>query len=197
MTKTLLFAISTCFIMSCSKDNGPTEPEIPPDLLPLRSGNTWTYQFSNFDSGGVVIDTSLYTTTLDHSYFLDSTEWFNFAFLFPSAAWGRRSDGYYMHDPRLPSPRLIFRYPASIGDKWTFSTPMFPDFSCTLVRTDSLVMFASSSLKCMVYRLSSETNGSLIICSLALNVGVVRADFCFIDGRRYAEQVLVGFTKAQ
>jgi hypothetical protein len=116
----LLFILAALLIYSCSEstesDNSITE------LIPLKIGNKWNYEYTAYDSTGTVNFQGNSTSSVDRDTMINSVSWYGYGVDF-SGVWNiNKSDGYwvfvkaesnyFMND----SSWIVYKFPTNVGD---------------------------------------------------------------------------------
>ncbi|MGA9116366.1 MAG: hypothetical protein WB626_06290 [Bacteroidota bacterium] len=143
----ILFLLSL-LLSACGRDQEPAGP--PPAasvILPLASGNSWTYQVISLDTAGQQHVGGMMLSVGRDTLF-GGERWFG---LFPGSWSANRPDGVWQREGE-GAPYLFWRFPASAGDSY----PVGGD-SMTVLSTYQSVAVPHGVHICHVYRQGSDT----------------------------------------
>lgn len=184
----LVFIITLCFIsLSCSKnDNGSDpNPNIESSILPLSVGNSWNFQFTQLDSAGNIVKSSLEPMAISTTRFLDGRTWYQFnEVLFDTKQIFTAIDKNIWtanENDLAESFSLFAKYPAEIGE--TYQGWMDFHGNVTVVSTGYNISVAAGDFNCYYYKIDFST--STWHFYLAPNVGWIKVER-FYDGDSYS-----------
>ncbi len=91
-------------------------PNKSTDIYPLALGNNWISKTEIFDPTGILLNTSIDTSTVVGDTTIAAERWFYFA-LGSRSFYRDRMDGqYYLVQEWSPQPFLNLKYPAQAGE---------------------------------------------------------------------------------
>jgi hypothetical protein len=107
-------------ISGCSEDENPAAPQPPQEIMPLQSGNAWTYQLTNYDASGTIRSSAEVTTFILGDTLIDGEHWSAYGPVYPgSEFFMNKADGLWYRQRNVSLPGLMAKYPASPGDVFT------------------------------------------------------------------------------
>ncbi len=153
------FLIS-CFFVSCKNENKLVDPPIDTSqIIPLKIGNSWIHQVTQYDTLGNVITTVPETTLVISDTVINGKH----AFLFSSGDVFWNDDSGFWMKLYQKSPILVYKYPANIGDYYSNNL--------TVICKDSLILSPKGSFKCYGY---SNSIGMFYICP---GIGLIKEEY--------------------
>ena len=159
------------FICGCNKNESPTEGlNSSSGILPLKIGNKWIMNVTNYDSTGAVSSTSIDTISIISDTTINSEKWYYSDF------WGlvtNRSDGLWIS--MFSDQFIFFKFPISANDSYT--TVM--DIPVKVISVNIQVSVPSGLYTCYQYEMSlpdpiSTTNSLYIDTYLAPGKGLIK-----------------------
>jgi hypothetical protein len=200
-----LFAFMLILLVSCEKEEPATSVDL---LMPINTGNSWTFKQTYYNWDGVHIDTSkleigekviiegvtCYASISDSpnnaKFIVGNDETGNFV------SYGGISD---VDSVFLPS--IEFKRDALVGDTWnytsislnwdagTFDQDIVP-VKC--ISVDTLITTPKGSFHCKGYEESMYSGETIFRYYLALNLGIVRMEQ-YENGRPFSYGVLIDY----
>ncbi len=120
----VLFALALIvWVSSCKKDDNPTgnnSSDATGSIIPMKTGNTWIVRIFSYDTTGAVIISGFDTLSVGRDTLIGTERWYQFGD--ENNFWTNKSDGLWTRrfGSSPQSPHLVFKYPSSVGDVWTF-----------------------------------------------------------------------------
>ncbi|HLX12144.1 MAG TPA: hypothetical protein VKS81_04965 [Bacteroidota bacterium] len=160
----LFFVLLLAFLFSSCHTNGPTSPDdYAVGIVPLKSGNKWTYETTVYDSMGIAGGTFNSGAMIDSIRVIDGQNWF-------AANWGKvsffqnRPDGLWMISESLPNglPQSYIKYPATVGEQFQTAGALMT----TVIASNVPVTTRAGTFYCYQYR----TNGSIYSLETESNI---------------------------
>jgi len=115
-----LVLFSSLLLLNCSESTAPEDTE--GDLIPLKIGNTWSHNFTSYDSSGVVTYTELQISTIDRDTTFLNKKWYSYSHI-PSGVWFTNKDNGYCSWIKASLLHLendtsvvVYKYPTFVGD---------------------------------------------------------------------------------
>ena len=175
--------IVSLVLLSCN-DTGLSVIEGNPagPIIPLQIGNTWIYEFSQYDTLGTLISAVYDTVALAIDTVLDNRVWFFWAQ--PEMYIANYSDGAWIRSLEIGFslyPSLMYKYPAEVGDLWTFDG--FSTFHMQLTSINEVTEVPAGRFSCHVYDFGSTTG----VVHIVPGIGMVFSEmFNFVpSGKSY------------
>ncbi|VAX28340.1 hypothetical protein MNBD_IGNAVI01-1010 [hydrothermal vent metagenome] len=107
-------------LFGCSESTSPEEADA--NLIPLKIGNTWSHNFTDYDSNGVVTSTKLQISTIDRDTTFSNKRWYSYSHI-PRGVWFINKDGGYWSWIKASLLHLendtsvvVYKYPTFAGD---------------------------------------------------------------------------------
>jgi hypothetical protein len=164
-----IFALS--LIIGCKEivDPGPQNMSINKStIMPLKVGNSWTYQITDIDTVTKQTSTSTITITIQSAKVIRGETWFVDN---SGGVYINRSNGlWYANDEN--DTTFLAKYPAAIQD--TFNVHSFYPSLFTVISVDSNVQTEAGTFNCFVYK-NSDSNGNSVKC-YSPGVGLISLD---------------------
>lgn len=153
-----LFAIFL-LLMGCKDDNIIVNPpsEIP-EIVPLKVGNTWSYQTTVYDTSGNIVSTTVDSFSVVSDTLINGKKYF----IFSSGALRWNNDtGFWI--TMAPDSLLLYKYPANVGDEYSYSLKV--------ICKDSSIVVPKGTFKCYGY------SGLVAIDYVSPGVGLVKEEW--------------------
>jgi len=114
----IIITIFSLLIINCNKESSTSPPveQTAKEIIPLKVGNYWSYSRTLYDSVGNIQDTSSYITTITGTTSINGIQYYNYDN--KSTYFVNKTAGYYISENSVD--RLIFKYPASVGDSTNY-----------------------------------------------------------------------------
>ncbi len=159
MKMIICFFLVSFFFISCKNENELVDPPIDTSqIIPLKVGNFWTYQYTHYDTLGNIISVSSVTTRVISDTVINGKQ----AFLFNSGDVFWNDDSGFWIKSYQKSPILEYKYPANIGDYY--------NNYITVICSDSLITSPRGNFKCYGY---SYDRGVNYVCP---GIGVIKEE---------------------
>ena len=118
--KFFIYLLSLAFLFSCTDSTSPEDSKL--NLIPLKLGNSWSYNFTMYDSSGVESYSKIQTETIDKDTTILNNTWYSYSNT-PHGVWYcNKSDGHwgYLEAPLTATQKdtsmLIYKFPVSGGE---------------------------------------------------------------------------------
>ena len=180
----LILIASTYLFLSCSGGSSSTSPVTVFDILPLTSGNYWTYNaYLGIDTvNRHAVDSAVVGTsrTLQQILCYPLTTWQSVnggaMTQYPTYYLFNRTDGLHSFVDTTSSTGTVLsvKYPVSVGDSWDVGN--FAHMTCQSL-TDSISTPAGTFTDCMRSRSSYSNSTSYSIVWHKPGVGEIRQEF--------------------
>lgn len=133
-----LFAIFLLLI-GCKDDNIIVNPpsEIP-EIVPLKVGNTWSYQTTVYDTSGNIVSTTVDSFSVIADTIINGQKRFIF-----STGVIRWNNVFGFWITMSPDSVLFFKYPANVGDEY--------GYGLKVICKDSTIVVPGGAFKCYGY----------------------------------------------
>ena len=158
---------------------GPEPVACPPDVIedvmvPLTIGNWWSYEVTEFNQSGTIVDEYDTTATISGDTLIGDSTWF-----FLEGEIGGLSgivtnmdNGTWSFLPdSTPSEALVLKYPATVGDAYPYY-----DVTVHIDAIDAPVTVPAGTFSCYYYRLTAPIVGTVGKIWAEPNVGIVKAE---------------------
>jgi len=154
ITLLLVFAFLGC------KDDNIVEPPIDTSVIvPLKVGNTWTYQFTMSDSLGNVWASFSQSTSIVSDTIISGRQ----TYVFSSGDFFWNDDtGFWAQTSGKP-PSLVYKYPANVGESYGLLN--------TVICKDSTINTPKGSFKCYGYTFGIANS------YVAPGIGVIKTEY--------------------
>lgn len=139
----LLFAVAA-LVMLAGCDPPITEPDPPPTLIPLTTGNYWSGDDVHYDHDGVETNRSVMRLSVVSDSLIGSTRWSRMS---PSAFLVNRAGGVWQRIGTIE--QLTYKYPAVAGD----TIRLINGAVVTVISTTASVTVPAGTYRCHVYRI--------------------------------------------
>ena len=183
MNRFILIISFVFFLLAgCSEDS--TEPSDHGVLVPMKVGNIWIYQTTDYDENGDISYVSLDTFSITKKYTVDSDDVYLRRAIYHIGDeyidevfgyYSNKSDGFHFHgfifDDQPPGKQslLINKYPTEEGDK--FNTM---DYEFLVEKTDENIKIPAGEFSCYKYIKLVDGNTGIEYCKPGL--GLVKAE---------------------
>ncbi len=120
--------IAPIIFTSCSESTSPYSNN--DGLIPLSVGNSWSYQFTDYDSSGAVIYTEIQTNKIDKDTIISNNIWYGYNYIPVSVWFINKADGYWSFAKRNGNTLMndtsiiVYKYPTKAGD--VYGNPYTP-----------------------------------------------------------------------
>lgn len=151
-------------IQSCADVNTPTVNETSNEIIPLAVGNTWNYHTTLYDTTGNVFMDFNNSNKIVGDTTIQNINWFYYdknALYFSIF-----QDGFHIYDPyKTDSLRdqLNFKYPCSVGDKYSYYE---------VVKIDTQITVPAGTFSCIMYSLRMQTSMDFAFIDFFIKPGV-------------------------
>jgi len=160
-TKFTLILSGVLLIFACSSENNPVIPIASGSdgLIPLKVGNSWTYQSTVYDLDSNITFQGTYLQEVLASIVIDKLTWY-YIDKEPKAGqyprYTNKEDGYYELYSANKIGELMFKYPCSKGESYFFS-----DHYINVLSIDTNITTTLGNFSCILYRRQFfDTGGS-------------------------------------
>lgn len=175
----LLILLSILSIMSCSDDavSTPSDPSV--GIIPLKTGNSWTFLTTFYDTVGVVKFTNEVKETIYGDTSIAGTKWF-----YPSTTHDimvtNLTDGYHWREQFVggsgAEEMLVWKYPAVKGDFFPYA-----GVSVFILSTSEVVTVPAGTFDCYHYwstyrNAAGDTVTGHMDAWLSPNIGMVKVE---------------------
>ena len=156
--KSAVFSLAVFYILllGCSDDNNITSPTVQTqEIVPLSIGNSWTYQYTIYDTSGGIIYTSIDSFSVIADTVINGKK----RFILSTGVMRWNNDfGFWI--PMSPDSLLLYKYPANVGDEYSNGLKV--------ICKDSTFVLPSGTFKCYGY------SSPVAIDYVSPSVGLVR-----------------------
>lgn len=183
------FSFLLMFLVSCNKDELTLKVD---SLMPINSGNSWTYKYTYFNGNMENIDTTVITVgdkVTINGYacfaFIDESP-YSAKFVASNDEYGNVvTYGGYSDVDTLVTPSIEFKKNAKLGDEWDYSMISMDwdsgQFSETVtpvkcISTDTLISTPKGEFHCMAFEISINSGNHIFRHYLSANVGQVKTE---------------------
>ncbi|NNG26989.1 MAG: hypothetical protein HKM87_05650 [Ignavibacteriaceae bacterium] len=149
----LIILLHILLIFSCSSEENPiiTIATGSDGLIPLKVGNSWTYQSTIYDLDSNITFQGTYLQEVFASVVSENLTWYYIdrepeANQYPR--YTNKEDGYYEKEYETDKVELKFKYPCSEGDSY-----LYGDHYINVLSTDTIITTTRGDFKCILYRL--------------------------------------------
>lgn len=186
--RALMLIVAIWMASGCSKTPVAPKGETA-GMLPLQIGNQWILQRTYFDSLGTVIHIDAPdTTTIIADTLIDGQRWHYRHYLGHLLAYRNTESGTHT---RLVSAntdevvKLLFKYPAAVGDTYTYPIVFFNGasaylvdslFHCTVLSIDTAITVPAGTFRCHQYRVVRVGYATWFDMFVAPGVGWIKSD---------------------
>jgi len=143
----LIIVIIVLYCISCKKNTSPISPEnIYTEIVPLKIGNTWLYEFTVYDSLMNATSSSQLEATICCDTLVNEIYYYTFDkesdlwyFNNNSGLWTIRNS--VLND--FTAPSLHYKYPCKVGDKYSYFFEV--------ASVDTSILVPAGKFKCIFY----------------------------------------------
>ena len=173
-----LFVSSIIFVSSCSESTSP-ELDNSNGLIPLKIGNSWNYEFTDYDSSGTIVQTENQINTIVKDTTIMNAIWYSFNYL-PNGLWfTNKTDGYWSFVKKgtgnitEDNSLIVFKYPTVAGDIYgNFDTPT------EVIATDEEITVPAGTFKLIHVKTNYQSSNNYLLNSfetyIAPKIGVIK-----------------------
>jgi hypothetical protein len=178
-----LFAL---IFFSCDHSTNPITAENSTStvIMPLKIGNKWIFENTDFDSTGAVVRTYVDTLAIIGEMMVDEQRWFiaNEDCIVRNSAEGLCSA--LLVGGKISNMSLVAKFPGSTGDKWNYGYNM-------IASSDILVNVPYGDFHCFRYEGEMHLEDAPSISYLAPGIGILLAYYKkeTADGSKYLNKV--------
>ncbi len=170
--KNYFFALFLVGLLTGCKDNATEPNNTPQEIMPLKTGNIWTYKetVTQIQDATTITTEETYIASISGITSVNAEDWFdvkNFLGKGDNALLQNKSDGVWFSAGNTSG--LFFKYPAEVNSTFTNQGGTF-----TLVSTSANVQSGNKSYTCYQYSTVSQA-GTEINYYVAPGVGLVKA----------------------
>ena len=141
------------FMFSCSSEDNPTITIASGSdgFIPLKVGNSWTYQATIYDLDSNITYQGTYLQEVFASLVIDKLTWYyidNEPIAEKYPRYTNKKDGYYEIEYETDKVDLKFKYPCSKGESY-----LYGDHYIYVLSTDTIITTTRGNFNCILYRL--------------------------------------------
>ena len=114
--------VSSLLLFSSCSESTSSELDNSNGLIPLRIGNSWNYEFTDYDSSDAIVQTENQIETIVNDTTIINSIWYSYNYL-PNGFWfTNKTDGYWSFVKKgtgniaNDTSTIVFKYPAKVGD---------------------------------------------------------------------------------
>jgi hypothetical protein len=146
----LLLSFAVLTISSCKKSNPVSSSSSSGQILPLETGNTWVYRYTDFDTSGAAYATGYDTLVVGRDTFVGNDTWYQIRL----DLWTNKSDGAWQMAmvPDSLAPTLVFKYPADVGETWTPQVDPWDTCQVSVQANNTSMTVPKGTYTCYQYR---------------------------------------------
>ncbi len=200
----MLFSLLFYLILfSCIKeDNITTGKE---DLVPLKTGNYWTYEVYRSETLYDTICTIVgnYATIKGYNGFLYSprNNQYHVTYLIDNDANGNYIVvGGYSDNDTLISPSILYKNNAIEGESWDSKVIYYNDIGIFYqanikvycMKTNEIVNTSKGEFKCMVFRYSPNSGNDVFFIYISKGIGIVKSEH-FESNDLFSSETLIDY----
>ena len=187
---------------SCKKDNNEISK---PGLVPLKSGNSWTYKVyrSNIVVDTIVLKVSDYVSIDGYKGFrlISGDNSFSETFLVDNDNDGNyMSLGGYSDKDTLIAASMRYKKNALKGDSWDFQEISYVnntyfekvDIQMLCICSDTAINTSIGNFKCKAYQWSPDNGADVFIDYISENIGNVKTEH-FENNHLFSYQILLDY----
>jgi len=148
----LIILLVVLVVFACSNEENPVNTvETGSDgLIPLKIGNSWTYQATIYDLDSNITFEGTYLQEVFASFVSDNLTWYYIdkepeAEQYPR--YTNKEDGYYELYNKNEIGKLMFKYPCNKGDNYIFNGP-----TIRVSSIDTNITTTLGNFNCILYR---------------------------------------------
>ena len=126
-------------------------------ILPLKTGNTWSYRISLYDTLGSLIELYFDTVVVQSPTIVSGEEWY--LWRDPDEYLADQTSGTWYRNIRsdtMSAPGLFYKYPVSVGESWISPHMMYSTISVKAISTDAVIDVPAGRFACYVYQLGAS-----------------------------------------
>jgi hypothetical protein len=195
--------ILTVTIISCSKDD--IEIVGKKGLIPLKSGNNWTYKIyrSNIEVGTITLTVGDYITINGSNGFKFSSGNypFNETFIVDNDNDGNFvTIGGYSDNDTLISESIRYKKDAAKGDSWAYQELSYneggifekTDIEVLCISADTIINTPKGDFKCKAFKRSPNSGLDVFYDYISENIGIVKSTQ-FENNNLFSYQILLDY----
>ena len=195
MSKRKIFILCTlAFFYGCKNSTAPGNNNV---MMPLTTGNSWTYQDTVYGSGNEYILDGTFTITINGSAVINGKKYATFDDILSSPTRNDAQGTWTLRKDSTRSEYLEFKYPGLVRDVFNFDTTTTPTTNgneevvyghAQIITTDTLITVPAGTFNCYGYEYDyfTQQDGKLYIKDLtycATNVGYIKDETYKFDKR--------------
>ena len=183
----LSFILIITLVLSCNNDDTSTSDKN--GLIPLKTGNYWTYKVYTSEALDDTSSSTIgnYVSMNGYHGFLTApgNDSYHVTFLTDNDNAGNYvSVGAYSDHDTLMSPSVMFKKNAVEGESWGFKEIYYNDggffFSADIVmhcmKTDTIINTSAGDFNCFVYRYSPNSGNDVFFDYVSDGIGIVKSE---------------------
>lgn len=191
--------------MSCEKEEQSSKSGL---LMPMNTGNTWTYKQTHIRNDVLTLDTSIIKVgekiTIDGytCYAMESVNSFNAKYLIGNDEYGNFVHfGAFSDVDTLITPLIVYKMNAKIGDEW--ESPITIMFASTgdfriikipskCISEDTLILTPKGKFHCKAFERYNVTFNVIYRDYVSVNIGRIKSEI-FEDDKLFSIEELLEY----